>query len=234
MASRDREALERVSRAEALARQLEHDIVEKVIEPGERIGTKEDLRRRFRVAVATVNEAVRLLETRGLVHARPGPGGGVFVTGPSTRVRLNHLVLGFKWDDAPFADLLTVRNALEPVVWENAAEHRRAQDVRDLERILQRMEAEAGSPRAYLELNWTLHRRIAAMCRNAPLQSLYLTLLDYMEDALQDVVPDGFEAEENLAVHRRLVAAIASGDAEEIALALAAHEPVAQSLVPTS
>src|ERR671933_1664313 len=78
----------RVPRAEAVARDLEAEIFGGRLTPGDRLGTKDDLRRRFRVAVATVNEAVRLLETRGLVEARPGPGGGVFVAASSARVAL--------------------------------------------------------------------------------------------------------------------------------------------------
>ena len=58
----------RVSRAALVARELEREIVDER-EPGERLGTKEELRKRFGVAVATVNEAIRLLETRGLVAA---------------------------------------------------------------------------------------------------------------------------------------------------------------------
>src|SRR5207237_2073986 len=48
----------RVSRAELVARELEREITDER-QPGERLGTKEDLRKRFGVAVATVNEAVR-------------------------------------------------------------------------------------------------------------------------------------------------------------------------------
>src|SRR4051812_44075816 len=59
----------RVSRAESVARELESEILAGV-EPGTRIGTKDELRRRFGVAVATVNEAVRLLELRGLISVR--------------------------------------------------------------------------------------------------------------------------------------------------------------------
>jgi DNA-binding FadR family transcriptional regulator len=62
----------RLSRAEALAREVEEEISAGVVKTGDRLGTKDDLRRRFGVAVATVNEAVKLLETRGLVGARPG------------------------------------------------------------------------------------------------------------------------------------------------------------------
>ena len=77
----------RLSRAEALAREIEEEISAGVVTTGDRLGTKDDLRRRFGVAAATVNEAVKLLETRGLAGARPGPGGGVFVASPAERMR---------------------------------------------------------------------------------------------------------------------------------------------------
>lgn len=64
----------RLSRAEALAREIEEEISAGVLSTGDRLGTKEDLRQRFNVAVATINEAVKLLDTRGLVEARPGLG----------------------------------------------------------------------------------------------------------------------------------------------------------------
>ena len=63
----------RVSRAELVARELEREIADG-LKAGHRLGTKDDLRKRFRVAVATLNEAMRLLEMRGLIEARPGPG----------------------------------------------------------------------------------------------------------------------------------------------------------------
>ena len=52
----------RLSRAEALARELEDQISSGTLATGERLGTKEDLRQHFNVAVATVNEAIKLLD----------------------------------------------------------------------------------------------------------------------------------------------------------------------------
>jgi DNA-binding FadR family transcriptional regulator len=218
----------RVSRAESLARRLEQEIVDAGLAPGARLGTKEDLRRRFRVAPATVNEAVRLLETRGLISARPGPGGGLFIAAPSSRVRLNHLVLGFKVKDAPFSDCLAVRNALEPLVCQEAAKHCNRRDAKVLRGFISRLEQQVDSPPEFLRVNWALHRRLAAMGGNAPLETLYLTLLDYVEDGLQAVESDReFDGVDNLEVHRELVEAIIAGEPKRLARAIERHTPMA-------
>jgi DNA-binding FadR family transcriptional regulator len=142
----------RVSRAELVARELEREIVDER-DPGDRLGTKEDLRKRFGVAVATVNEAVRLLETRGMIEARPGPGGGVFVAGTATRVALSHAVLGFKSGSTTYEECLEVRDALEPLIDSHAARYHRVSDIREMNRIVNRMEAAKDDPAAFFKCN---------------------------------------------------------------------------------
>jgi len=212
----------RVSRAEGVAREIEGHIVGDGLAPGERLGTKEDLRRRFGVAVATVNEAVRLLEMRGLTEVRPGPGGGVFVATSGTRVAVKRSGLE-SWGPARFADCQAVRNGLEPLVCREAAEHRATEDLRALRRILAAMQRHVADPAAYMELNWALHRRIAKLCRNAPLHSIYLTLLDFLEDGLAVAELDASAADADLEVHRRLVDAIAAGPGPRLEAAIARH-----------
>ena len=56
----------RISRSEAIARRVEQEILDGALTRGTRLGTKQELRDRFGVAVATVNEAIRVLEVRGL------------------------------------------------------------------------------------------------------------------------------------------------------------------------
>jgi IclR family acetate operon transcriptional repressor len=73
----------RLSRSEALTRVLEDEIASERLPPGHRFGTRDQLRRRFNVAMATINETIRVLEMRKIVEARPGPGGGVFVASPT-------------------------------------------------------------------------------------------------------------------------------------------------------
>jgi DNA-binding FadR family transcriptional regulator len=224
----DRRALDdsRVSRAQALALQIEALIQREALPDGWRLGTKGELRERFGVALGTVNEALRLLETRGLVATRPGPGGGLFVSSPSPHLRLSHLILGFREDGTTVVDCLAVRNALEPLVAHAARQHHSDDDIAQLREILQRMADTGESPGGFLEANWALHRRMAAISPNAVLRAVYATLMDYIESNVVDVTPDDvFTSGENLRVHEALVDAIATGDVAEVEAALEQHAP---------
>ena len=214
----------RVSRAELVARELEREIIDER-EAGERLGTKDDLRKRFGVAVATVNEAVRLLETRGLIQARPGPGGGVFVSGPATRVAMSHVVLGFKSGSTSYEECLEVRDALEPLIESHAARYHRATDIRDLNRIVKRMEAARDDPATFFKCNWVLHRRIAQLCRNGPLRGMYLALIDFLETSVDHAEFSDFDGQTMVAVHRNLVKAIDEGEGPGLDAAIEAHHP---------
>jgi DNA-binding FadR family transcriptional regulator len=220
----------RVPRAEAVARDLEAQILGGGLAPGERLGTKDDLRQRFGVAVATVNEAVRLLEMRGLIEARPGPGGGVFVANSSVRVALKRSGLQATWGAARFADCLAVRNGLEGMVCRDAAANRTPEDIAALRVILAAMERRAEDTDAYFELNWALHRRIAKGCRNAPLHSIYLTLLDFLEDGLHPGDLREFHPEVDLAIHRELVDAIEEGPGARLDAAVERHLAIPMAL----
>lgn len=216
----------RVSRAELVARELEREIDDER-EPGERLGTKEDLRKRFGVAVATVNEAVRLLETRGMIEARPGPGGGVFVARPAARIAFSHLVLGFKSGSTSYEECLEVRDALEPLIDSHAARYHRVSDIRDMNRIIKRMEAAKDDPAIFFKCNWALHRRIAELCRNSPLRSMYLALIDFLEYSVDNAEFASFDGEGMVVVHRDLVEAIDRGEGPELDAAIEAHAPTA-------
>ena len=221
----------RVSRAELVARELEREIAEER-DPGERLGTKEDLRKRFGVAVATVNEALRLLETRGLIEARPGPGGGVFASRPAVRVAFSHIVLGFRTGSTTYEECLEVRDALEPLIDSHAARYHRASDVRDMRRIVKQMERAVSDPAAFFKCNWALHRRIAQLCRNAPLRNMYISLIDFLELSVDSAEFAEFDGDGLLEVHQRLVDAIDGGEGAELDAAIQAHQPTAHQ--PTS
>jgi DNA-binding FadR family transcriptional regulator len=223
----------RVSRAARLADELEVRIRSEERRPGERIATKLELRERFGVAAATINEAVRLLEARGVIEARPGPGGGIFVARSAVRsaVRFAHMhtVLGFPFESATYRDCLLVRDTLEPLICRDAAIAHAARDIGALEAILERMEEHIDDPAGYFKGNWELHRVIAGLSANAPLRSIYLTLSDGLESMLEHSVIAHFDGPASVAIHRELVAAIDEGPGPRLEAAIAAHTPLPPS-----
>ncbi|MDB5805596.1 MAG: hypothetical protein JWN73_2918 [Betaproteobacteria bacterium] len=205
------------SRAEAVARQIEATIIRKKIAPASALGTKEDMQGRLNVARGTINEAFRLLKSRDVIEMRPGPKGGIFVSQATPLVRFGDAVLKLKHSPSMLEECFLVKDALDPWVAREAALQRTPADIKDLLKIVAEMEATVDAPmKDRMLLNWRLHRRIAKSCRNAVLQSLYLSILDIVAREPLEVIKSSEPSRAHHAkrnrLHKKLVEAIAKGD----------------------
>jgi len=166
------------------------------------------------------------------VTVRPGPGGGLFAAEPSPTVRLGSAVLALRPGDVTVPHALAVRDALDPLVVDDAVRHATGADVAALTALRDEMRAALGDPEAFLDANWRLHLRMAAISPNPILRSLYAGLMAVVRDRTTRVTAPGPEAAAHLRsrydLHARLVAAVAAGDtARAAALAAAHHQQVA-------
>jgi DNA-binding FadR family transcriptional regulator len=191
----------------------------KAAEPGQRLGTKEELRASCEVSVGTFNEALRMVQARGLVTVRSGPGGGLFATRQSPMVRLGNSMLALDDDAASVADAVRLRDALDPLLVADALEYASNHDIAAWRAELDQMKvaADTGDHTAFLHANWALHARIAEVSPSAMLRSFYLNLLEIIESHLLGVqpvadqpLPDYIRSRYEL--HGALVEAIAAHD----------------------
>jgi DNA-binding FadR family transcriptional regulator len=198
--------------------------------PGDRLGSKDELRAQCGVSVGTFNEAIRLLQARKLVTVRPGPGGGLFAAEPSPMVRLGNSVLALDAEETSVADAVRIREGLDPLIIEDALWHASPADLAGLRAQVGRMReaAEALDPIGFIRANWGLHARIAALSPNVMLRSLYTSLLDLIEAHTLSVLPvtSGPLPEyvsERYRLHASLVEAIASRDRAEALRLIGEH-----------
>ncbi|MEU3508214.1 FCD domain-containing protein [Streptomyces longwoodensis] len=207
-------------RAERAAERVA-ELVEKV-PPGSRLGTKEELRTLCAVSVGTFNEALRLLQARGLVTVKPGPGGGLFSAEQSPMVRLGNSVLALDTQETDVANAVRIRDALDPLLIEDALWHASPADIAILrEHIAAMADAkDANDPVAFVHANWSLHASIAAISPNYLLASLYTSLLDLIERHTLSVLPTGDQplgvyVAQRHELHSSLVDALSRRDRDE-------------------
>jgi len=211
---------ERISQsvADGLVQEIEDTIARENLPAGYRIGTKQELCDRYRVASATLAEAMRVLRARGVIEVRPGPGGGLFVANQSPLIRLAHSVLKLREGGATVNEIVAVLDALDEAVLRDAALHRTDQDLAELDALIAELAEVWGDPVAGLHCNWRLHRRIAQISPNAVLRTFYLNLVDYIEaesvgeSSTFDVMGFHPDTDERLQIHRDLVEAIRTRD----------------------
>lgn len=136
------------------------------LKPGDRLPPERDLCERFGVSRVTVREALRMLESSGLVEIRVGARGGAFVTAPSSDRVGEGLADLLTLSVISAADVTEVRMILEaglvPLVCERATE----EDLAELEAICQRSEAALATGDYSMDMSLEFHIRVAQSTHN--------------------------------------------------------------------
>jgi GntR family transcriptional regulator, transcriptional repressor for pyruvate dehydrogenase complex len=186
------------------------------LRPGDRLPAERDLCEQFGVSRVTVREALRMLESSGLVEIRVGARGGAFVTAPSSGRIGDGLADMLSLSVIGAADVTEVRMILEvgivPLLCERATE----EDLEDLERMCAQSR-EALRKSAYtMDMSAEFHVRVARATHNPALAMLVESfrgpILMSMEQARATAPEMGKLGTEE---HEQFVAAVRTRDADQ-------------------
>jgi DNA-binding FadR family transcriptional regulator len=97
-----------------IARDLRRMILRGELPPGQALASESDLLEAFDVSRDTLREALRILESEGLIHIRRGRGGGAVVQRPHSRALTRHVALLLQVRAATIGDIHEVRRIIEP------------------------------------------------------------------------------------------------------------------------
>jgi GntR family transcriptional repressor for pyruvate dehydrogenase complex len=107
--------------AEAVAAQLRKRIIEGDLVDGAELPVEAQLLTEIPVSRPSLREAIRILETEGLLKVRRGKRGGIVITGPSAQTAAFHMGLLLHSRSTAMTDLAAARKLLEPLCAEQAA-----------------------------------------------------------------------------------------------------------------
>jgi GntR family transcriptional regulator, transcriptional repressor for pyruvate dehydrogenase complex len=208
--ARHARARRNVKISDMVALDIVRDIVARRLQPGDKLPLEPELLNQYRVSRSSLREALRLLEVQGLIHTRPGPGGGsvvgkVEVLGFGRTLTLHMHLIG-----ATYSELLATYVLAEAVLAGEAAKNA------DRERVRQLMEPYIAGGAAHVEHpvseGWEFHDTVARLAGNRVLSFLLLAPGSIVNEHI--VTSLRREALEDKVIHDHadIAAAIIAGD----------------------
>jgi len=164
-----------------LADQLRDRILSGELAEGERLPVEEDLTAEFGVARTTLREALRVLESQGLLTIRRGRGGGPIVTHPDLGPISMALAASLELQRTTVGDLDEARRLIEVQIAGQLARNHRKVDLAPLDAAVQTAAnaAEANDPMAFALAAVGVHEALVESAGNRTLRTLS-RLLEHM------------------------------------------------------
>jgi GntR family transcriptional repressor for pyruvate dehydrogenase complex len=195
-------------------------IVRGELSEGEWLGHEPDLVKRFGVSRPSLREALRILETEGLISVVRGLHGGIVVHEPNERMTARTAALVLQARNVPLVDVFEARTLLEPVaVREIASMRHRGKIVTELRALVDGQEDAIDDPDAFGIANARFHERLVSLAGNQTLSIVAEMLNEIVARAVtavsggDDVAGPLSTRQRGIRSQRRLLELVEAGDA---------------------
>jgi GntR family transcriptional repressor for pyruvate dehydrogenase complex len=201
----------RKTRASAdVVKQIANLITNGRLKKGDQLPAERELTEAFQVSRATVREAIRSLESMGLVKSKHGNGTYVLVSGEEAGIAPLAASLLTEKDD--LLDIFHIRKIIEPSIAQLAAGYASSEDIKELEEILKRQRVEVAAGKYAAETDTRFHLTLARIARNRVLSRLLHALVELLADSRARRLDEASRAVRSLHGHENIVAAVARED----------------------
>jgi GntR family transcriptional regulator, transcriptional repressor for pyruvate dehydrogenase complex len=184
--------------------------------PGDRFPSEDQLMEVFGVARTTLREALRILESEGLVEVLRGRRGGPRVTRPSVEHLAKGFALTLQLDGVTIGDVYQARLLVEPQLAGMLAKDRSPAALEALLAAIDRADAAAGDGIAFGEAATAVHEAIVENSGNSSLSLFAKLLHELVAQFYSRTGSQADPAERKRAVksYRRFYELVDAGDAD--------------------
>ena len=187
--------------------------------PGDRLPSITQLAKEFQVGAGTIREALRSLQSIGLIKIEHG--SGVYITGarPSTELSSHFQKVG----DGLLLALAETRRILEPELASLAAERGTDEELTEIEGLVRQMEEEDKNGNDFAELDVLFHRQIAHAARNPILYQTMEGVSDLFLESRRAILLDPNALLRALRYHALIAEALKLRNAPQARLLMQGH-----------
>ncbi|MBI2218309.1 MAG: FadR family transcriptional regulator [Candidatus Rokubacteria bacterium] len=214
---------------EEIVRQIKGMIAEGRLKSGDQLPPERDLAEKFLVSRTSVREALRALESLGLVEIRPGEG--TFIREVSVESLVQPLALVMASQREAIAELFEARRLIEPLIAGLAATRATTDEIADMERILKDQAKEVAAGRTGFAQDVQFHTALAAASRNRAITRIVNALIDLLAQSREESLAAPGRPERSHQDHRRVLDAIVRHDEAMARSAMLDHIVAVEALV---
>jgi GntR family transcriptional regulator, transcriptional repressor for pyruvate dehydrogenase complex len=198
-------------------------ILSRELREGERLPAEMQLARQFGVNRSTLREALRELESRGLLQRRPG-SKLMSVSRPRQQAVAQGVSHALLLHDVTVRDVWEALTIIEPPLAQAAARARSAEDLRDLGAAAAAFAASQADADLAVQRTAEVFRSIGRAAHNPVLALAQEPLLQLLEPSLRVMIDKVPQARSRIATaHRHLREALAARDTAEAHTWMARH-----------
>ena len=197
---------------ELVADRLVEQIADGRLKPGDPIPAERLLAETFSVGRSSIREALRMLESRGLIA---GAGHGAFMVAEHGNPLNVSLALLVEMRDGDLRELFEVRKVLEVEMAGLAAERRTEEDVERMRAAIEAMDLGIGSAERYIAGDLEFHQAVVAATGNRIARSMMEAIRDVMRRGLLSIYRIPGSPERSMEQHRQILEAVVAGRPDE-------------------
>jgi GntR family transcriptional repressor for pyruvate dehydrogenase complex len=210
--------------SDVLADRLRERILDEGLPEGTPLPTERELVAQSGLSRGSVREALRVLETEGLIVTKAGRNGGSAIRRPSRESISRSFELFLRSHGVRFDALIEARESVEPAAARLAALHRTEEDIAELKATHAELESISDNTAKFAKTNLKWHLSVVKASKN----ELLITFLGAIARPIYAATEyqslnTGDLRREVLRVHGRVLNAIIDGDGEAAFRRMARH-----------
>jgi GntR family transcriptional repressor for pyruvate dehydrogenase complex len=208
-----------------------HDLIrEGRFKAGDQLPPERELAETFKVSRTSVREALRTLETQGLVVSKTGMG--TFIADLPIESLVTPLATLLIEEKNALADIFEMRKLIEPHIAALAAERATKIDVQRMRRILEKQREEVHRGSTGVEADAEFHFAIGQATQNHALEKLVSGLMEILSHSREESLQTPGRRLASLESHLKILSAVEDHDTQGAREAMLRHiEQVEQSVL---
>jgi len=217
----------RMDSSRHVATEIRRFVEREGLEPGDRIGTEQELAAQFGVSRPTLREGLRLLASTYLIRSTQGRGGGIFVASTPNegigRSLSDSIATMLASDNVSLGELLEARIVLEVPIAGLAAASAGEETADALDDAIARASKSEPGQHGFNAADYDFHDTLAGATGNDLLVALTRWVSDVFQPSLIKHVGSRTSKRSILDQHRAIARAVRKGDVAGAELAMRQH-----------